>query len=195
MDLPELQHTFVFNLIPQFLTYNLQTMKSNQPFKELVCDESKPLRAFAMKLTQDHEEANDLVQDTLLKAIVNEEKFSEGTNLKGWLYTIMKNIFINKYRRAMKSNIFNDDTDNQYYINSSNNASRNEGDSNLVMKDVNNALSGLSENLRTPFLLSYTGYKYEEISQKLQIPLGTVKVRIHNARKELMQKLAVYRTK
>ena len=174
---------------------NLQIMKSNLPFKELVCDESKPLRAFAMKLTQDHEEANDLVQDTLLKAIVNEEKFSEGTNLKGWLYTIMKNIFINKYRRAMKSNIFNDDTDNQYYINSSNNASRNEGDGNLVMKDVNNALSGLSENLRTPFLLSYTGYKYEEISQKLQIPLGTVKVRIHNARKELMQKLAVYRTK
>ncbi|HRH65617.1 MAG TPA: RNA polymerase sigma factor [Bacteroidia bacterium] len=170
-------------------------MKATIQFKEMVSGESKPLRAFAMKLTQDHEEANDLVQDTMLKAFVNEEKFSEGTNLKGWLYTIMKNIFINKYRRAMKSNIFNDDTDNQYYINSGKNASRNEGDSNLVMKDVNKALAGLSENLRTPFLLSYTGYKYEEIARKLQIPLGTVKVRIHNARKELMHKLDVYKTK
>lgn len=169
-------------------------MKATLPFKELVTDESRPLRAFAMKLTQDHEEANDLVQDTMLKAFVNEEKFSEGTNLKGWLYTIMKNIFINKYRRAMKSNIFNDDTDNQYYLNSGSNTSRNEGDGNLVMKDVNNALSGLSENLRTP-LLSYTGYKYEEIAAKLKIPLGTVKVRIHNARKELMKKLSVYQTR
>ena len=87
----------------------------------------------------------------MLKAFVNEEKFSEGTNLKGWLYTIMKNIFINKYRRAMKSAIFNDDTDNQYYINSGSNISRNEGDSNLVMKDVSSAISDLSENLRTPF--------------------------------------------
>ncbi|HNP48416.1 MAG TPA: RNA polymerase sigma factor [Bacteroidia bacterium] len=170
-------------------------MKSTAPFKELVSEESKPLRAFALKLTHDQEEANDLLQDTMLKAFVNEEKFSEGTNLKGWLYTIMKNIFINKYRRAMKSAIFNDDTDNQYYINSGSNISRNEGDSNLVMKDVSSAISDLSENLRTPFLLSYTGYKYEEIAHRLQIPLGTVKVRIHNARKELMKKLAVYKTK
>ncbi|HNP97922.1 MAG TPA: RNA polymerase sigma factor [Bacteroidia bacterium] len=170
-------------------------MKSTAPFKELVSEESKPLRAFALKLTHDQEEANDLLQDTMLKAFVNEEKFSEGTNLKGWLYTIMKNIFINKYRRAMKSAVFNDDTDNQYYINSGSNISRNEGDSNLVMKDVSSAISDLSENLRTPFLLSYTGYKYEEIAHRLQIPLGTVKVRIHNARKELMKKLAVYKTK
>ncbi|MBK9524513.1 MAG: RNA polymerase sigma factor [Bacteroidetes bacterium] len=170
-------------------------MKATLPFKELVTDESRPLRAFAMTLTPDQEEANALVQDTMLKAFVNEENFSEGTNLKGWLYTIMKNIFINKYRRAMKSNIFNDDTDNQYYLNSGSNTSRNEGDGNLVMKDVNNALSGLSENLRTPFLLSYTGYKYEEIAAKLKIPLGTVKVRIHNARKELMKKLSVYQTR
>lgn len=170
-------------------------MKTSHDFRSLVSSESKPLRAFAMKLTQDDEDANDLVQDTMLKAFTNEEKFAAGTNLKGWLYTIMKNIFINKYRRAMKSNIFNDDTDNQYYINSPGNVSRNEGDANLVMKDVNNALTGLSDNLRTPFLMSYTGYKYEEIATRLDLPLGTVKVRIHNARKELMKKLAVYKHK
>ncbi len=161
-------------------------------FKQIVTEHSTPLKRFAIKLTQDSEEAQDLVQDTMLKAITNAEKFQEGTNLKGWLFTIMKNIFINKYRRAMKSRIFNDDTENQFYINSSNNASSNGGEGSLVMKDITQAVGKLSNNLRTPFMMSYAGYKYEEISEHLQIPLGTVKVRIHNARKELMGKLTAY---
>ncbi len=169
-------------------------MKNTDQFKNLVSNESRPLKAYAVKLTQDQEDADDLVQDTLLKAFVNEEKFAEGTNLKGWLYTIMKNIFINKYRRAMKSNIFNDPTENQYFLNSSPADRPNGGEGNLVMKEVNTALNQLNDNLRTPFLLSYNGYKYEEIAQHLHIPLGTVKVRIHNARKELMKKLSAYKT-
>ncbi|REJ80901.1 MAG: RNA polymerase sigma factor [Bacteroidetes bacterium] len=161
-------------------------------FKNLVSDESRPLRMYALKLTHDLDDANDLVQETMLKAFVNEEKFRKGTNLKGWLYTIMKNIFINKYRRAMKSNIFNDPTENQYFINSGSQTHRNDGEGNLVMKEISHALNELKENLRTPFLMSYNGYKYEEIASKLEIPLGTVKVRIHNARKELMKKLKSY---
>jgi len=161
-------------------------------FNEKVSDESKPLTGFALKLTRNMEDAEDLLQDTMLKAFSNKEKFQEGTNLKGWLFTIMKNIFINKYRRAMKSRIFNDDTDNQFYINSATNATRNDGESALVMKDINVAIGRLSDNLRTPFMMSYTGYKYEEIADTLKIPLGTVKVRIHNARKELMKNLTVY---
>ena len=105
---------------------------------------------------------------------------------------MMKNIFINKYRRAMKSKIFNDTTEDQYYLNSAASNRGNEGEGNLVMKDINTALGELSDNLRTPFMLSYQGYKYEEISNFLKIPLGTVKVRIHNARKELMKKLSSY---
>ncbi|HNS12100.1 MAG TPA: RNA polymerase sigma factor [Bacteroidia bacterium] len=162
-------------------------------FKNKVSEESRPLRAYALKLTHDMDDANDLVQETMLKAFVNEEKFQEGTNLKGWLYTIMKNIFINKYRRAVKSNIFNDPTDNQYFINSSSVTHRNDGEGNLVMTEINKALGGLNDNLKTPFLMSYRGYKYEEIASFLKIPLGTVKVRIHNARKELMKKLDSYR--
>ena len=161
-------------------------------FNEKVSDESKPLTGFALKLTRNMEDAEDLLQDTMLKAFSNKEKFQEGTNLKGWLFTIMKNIFINKYRRAMKSRIFNDDTDNQFYINSATNTTRNDGESALVMKDINAAIGRLSDNLRTPFMMSYTGYKYEEIAETLKIPLGTVKVRIHNARKELMKNLSVY---
>src|SRR5690348_15709668 len=163
-------------------------MKSRE-FNQLVSNEELPLKGFALKLTQDMEDAQDLVQDTMLKAFTNRDKFEEGTNLKGWLFTIMKNIFINKYRRAMKSRIFNDDTENQYYINSATNTTRNDGEGALVMKDVQNAIDRLSDNLRTPFMMSYTGYKYEEIADTLKIPLGTVKVRIHNARKELMKNL------
>lgn len=163
-------------------------------FNEKVSDESRPLTGFALKLTQNMEDAEDLLQDTMLKAFSNKDKFQEGTNLKGWLFTIMKNIFINKYRRAMKSRIFNDDTDNQFYINSASSSSRNEGEGALVMKDIQSAISRLSDNLRTPFMMSYTGYKYEEIAETLKIPLGTVKVRIHNARKELMNNLQAYGT-
>ncbi|MEO8085474.1 MAG: sigma-70 family RNA polymerase sigma factor [Bacteroidota bacterium] len=161
-------------------------------FNEKVSGESRPLTGFALKLTHNMEDAEDLLQDTMLKAFSNKEKFQEGTNLKGWLFTIMKNIFINKYRRAMKSRIFNDDTDNQFYINSATNSTRNDGEGALVMKDINNAIGQLSDNLRTPFMMSYTGFKYEEIADTLKIPLGTVKVRIHNARKELMGKLVDY---
>ncbi|MFM2136574.1 MAG: hypothetical protein RL021_1974 [Bacteroidota bacterium] len=167
--------------------------KKKFDFRTLVTIESRPLRNYALKLTQDAEDADDLVQDTMLKAFTNEEKFAEGTNLKGWLYTIMKNIFINKYRRAMKSNIFHDDTESQFYINNTDTSQRNDGDGNLIMEDIQKALGEISDNLRTPFLMSYTGYKYEEIASKLKLPLGTVKVRIHNARKELSGKLSVYR--
>src|SRR3954470_12801802 len=97
-----------------------------------VTQEARPLKGFAMKLTQNVDDAEDLVQDTMLKALANQDKFQEGTNLKGWLYTIMKNIFINKYRRAVKSKIFTDDTEGQYYINSATSGtSRNEGEATL----------------------------------------------------------------
>ena len=162
-------------------------------FSHEVTDEAKPLKGFAMKLTQNVDDADDLVQDTMLKALANRDKFQEGTNLKGWLYTIMKNIFINKYRRAVKSKIFTDDTEGQYYINSATSGtSRNEGEGTLIMKDIRNAIGGLSEKLRDPFMMSYTGYKYEEIASNLQLPLGTVKVRIHNARQALMKSLHSY---
>mgnify|MGYP003340987933 CR=1 FL=1 len=168
-------------------------MKTMSEFKSKVSEEVKPLKSYAIKLTGDVEEAEDLLQETVLKAFTNEDKFTEGTNLKGWLYTIMRNVFINKYRRSVKSKIFHDPTENQYYLNSSPAEGPHRGEGNLVMREVNRALNELSDNLRTPFMLSYDGYKYEEIAQQLSIPLGTVKVRIHNARKELMKKLSPYR--
>jgi RNA polymerase sigma factor (sigma-70 family) len=166
-------------------------MKSTE-FSNEVQKQYKPLRGFALKLTQNSEDANDLVQETMLKAFKNSEKFENGTNLNGWLYTIMRNIFINNYRRMVKSHIFVDSTENQYYINSGKTIARNNGESNIAMKEINTAIENLNTNLKTPFMMSFNGYKYEEIASKLSIPLGTVKIRIHVARQKLKEKLSVY---
>jgi RNA polymerase sigma-70 factor (ECF subfamily) len=162
----------------------------NNPFRILIQDEYQKLRNFALKLTHDQEDANDLVQETVFRAMKYEEKFEKGTNLKGWLYTIMKNLFINHYRRVVSSKIFSDDTDKQHYINSARSARANDAESNLGEEEIMQAINGLSENLRTPFMMSFNGFKYEEIAEKLKIPLGTVKIRIHMARQKLKSQLA-----
>ena len=182
---------------PIFVQLLIKTIKqmTNFEFSHKVNLHYSPLRGYALKLTQDHEDANDLVQETMLKAFKNKDKFEEGTNLKGWLYTIMKNIFINNYRRMVKGNIFTDDTEGQFYINQASFTAKNEGERNLVMKELNTAISELADNLKIPFLMSFEGYKYEEIAEQLDVPLGTVKIRIHVARQRLMERLKDYGTK
>jgi RNA polymerase sigma-70 factor (ECF subfamily) len=152
----------------------------------------KPLKNFALKLTRNLEDATDLTQETITKAFYNHDKFREGTNMKAWLYTIMKNIFINDYRRKMSSQVVSDDTENQYYINSHSQRTGNLGERKMILKDIHKAISSLSSNLRVPFVMAFQGYKYEEIAQHMKVPLGTVKIRIHNARKKLKSRLSDY---
>jgi RNA polymerase sigma-70 factor (ECF subfamily) len=161
----------------------------NTTFRNLVQEEYFKLRNFALKLTHDKEDANDLVQETVFRAMKYEDKFEHGTNLKGWLYTIMKNIFINHYRRVVNSKIFSDDTDKQFYINSAKSSNANQAENDLGVEEIMEAINALSENLRTPFMMSYNGFKYEEIAETLKIPLGTVKIRIHMARQKLKAQL------
>ncbi len=153
---------------------------------------TKSLKPFALRLTKDIEEANDLLQETVLKAFTNREKFTDGTNLKAWLYTIMKNTFITNYQRAVRRNTFIDTTDNLHYINSSNNVTTNLGYTSFALRDINRAISKLNDAYKTPFLMHFRGYKYHEIADKLNIPIGTVKNRIHIARKELKSVLKNY---
>ena len=153
---------------------------------------SKSLKPFAMRLTKDHDDANDLLQDTLLKAFTNREKYADGTNLKAWLYTIMKNTFITNYQRMVRKNTFIDESENLYYINSLENSTDNEAPSTFIMNDINRAVDSLEESFRTPFMMHYRGFKYHEIAERLRIPIGTVKNRIHIAGKELKDKLYVY---
>ncbi|MCU0449696.1 MAG: RNA polymerase sigma factor [Bernardetiaceae bacterium] len=153
------------------------------------------LKPFALKLTKDSEDANDLLQETMLKAYTNREKFTEGTNLKAWLYTIMKNTFITNYQRLVRRNTFIDSTENLHYLNSVNNVTQNLAYSAFTMHDINRAIEKLDDAYRIPFVMHFRGFKYHEIAEKLQIPIGTVKNRIHIARKELKDKLHVYATR
>jgi RNA polymerase sigma-70 factor (ECF subfamily) len=150
------------------------------------------LKPFALKLTKDSEEANDLLQETMLKAYTNRDKFAEGTNLKAWLYTIMKNTFITNYQRLVRRNTFIDSTENLHYLNSSNNITQNLAFSTFALTDINKAIESLEEAYRIPFVMHFRGFKYHEIAEKLQIPIGTVKNRIHIARKELKDRLRPY---
>lgn len=154
---------------------------------------SKALKPFAMRLTRNLDDAKDLLQDTLIKAFTNREKFSEGTNLKAWMYTIMKNTFITNYQKMVKKNTFIDTTDNLHYINTFKYTTQNGALSEFALNDINKALEILDDDYRVPFVMYYRGFKYHEIADKLEIPLGTVKNRIHIARKELKDMLSMYR--
>lgn len=147
------------------------------------------LNAFAYNLTKNIEDAKDLYQETAFRAITNREKFHPGTNFKAWMFTIMKNIFINNYRKKVKANTIFDSTDNQYFINSTSTLVRNEGESNIMMEELNGMVNALDTTVQVPFVMHYEGYKYQEIADELSLPLGTVKSRIFFARKELKDKI------
>ncbi|MEL7375720.1 MAG: RNA polymerase sigma factor, partial [Bacteroidota bacterium] len=131
------------------------------------------------------EDAKDLYQETAFRAMTNRDKFRMGTNLKAWLFTIMKNIFINNYRKKMKANTIMDNTDNLYYLNSGRQTIENDGDGNILIKELRRMIDQLDDSTRVPFLMHYQGYKYQEIADQLELPLGTVKSRIFFARKDL----------
>ncbi|MEM0996867.1 MAG: RNA polymerase sigma factor [Bacteroidota bacterium] len=154
---------------------------------------SRFLRPFALKLTRDAEDADDLMQETMLKAITNKDKFSEGTNLKAWLYTIMKNTFITQYHRMVRRNTFIDTTDNLHYLNSPDHVTHNDAGSSFALEDINIAIANLKAEYREPFMMHFKGFKYHEIADYLGIPIGTVKNRIHIARKHLKEELAMYK--
>jgi RNA polymerase sigma factor (sigma-70 family) len=150
------------------------------------------LETFAYKFTQDDEDAHDLVQDTLLKAMRYSDHFKEGTNFRGWLYTIMKNTFINSYRRAVKTrsiiSIHEEIPAAQLQIS----ATGNVGENKFVREDIHNAMKKLQPEYLTPFIRYFEGFKYHEIADMLQIPIGTVKTRIHIARGLLKKNLKNY---
>ena len=148
---------------------------------------------FAMMLTSNRENAYDLVQDTTLKVLDNEDKYTEGTNFKGWVFTIMRNIFINNYRRASRAATIVDTTDNLYHLNLSQDSGLEAPEHSLTVNEVTEVLNKFEDDLRVPFTMHIKGYKYQEIAEELDMPIGTVKSRIFFARKRLQQRFADYR--
>lgn len=154
-------------------------------FNQVLINNAEFLMPFAITLTHDQEDAKDLFQETLFRALANQEKYSIGTNLKAWLYTIMRNIFINDYRRKSKQQIVFDGTPGEYYINSSKAITLNGAIASINIKEIKDAIVNLPGIFKDPFVLYFDGYKYHEIAGMLGEPLGTIKSRIYFARKLL----------
>lgn len=164
-------------------------MISSIDFGKEILKYQQVLRPFAYNLTKNADETEDLIQDTFFRALKNHEKFNEGTNIKAWLFTIMKNIFINNYRKNQKRNVINDGSDNQYLLNSTRQTVRSDAYRTFLSEDINNAMDKVSKDFTVPFIMYFEGFKYQEIAETLGLPLGTVKSRIFFARKELQSRL------
>ncbi|HEY1017671.1 MAG TPA: RNA polymerase sigma factor [Sediminibacterium sp.] len=158
---------------------------STVEFNKMLLSNAEFLKPFAVTLTHDTEAAKDLFQETLYRALANQDKYNVGTNIKAWLYTIMRNIFINNYRRKAKQSTIFDSTPNEYLLNLNQGAVANEAIAGINLKEVQAAIHNLPEIFRNPFLLYFDGFKYHEIADMLGEPLGTIKSRIHFARKLL----------
>lgn len=151
------------------------------------------LLSFALKLTSDKDEAKDLVQDTTLKALNNEEKFVDNANFKGWMLTIMRNIFINNYRKSAREKTVIDSSEDLYHLNLCQDSGLSTPDGAYAENEITVILSQFPDDFRKPFSMHVAGYKYQEISERLNMPLGTVKSRIFFTRQRLREILKDYR--
>ena len=148
---------------------------------------------FAYMLTSNRDDAYDLLQDTTLKALENEDKFAENTNFKGWVFTIMRNVFINNYRRGMHTATIVDTTENLYHLHLSHDSGLETPEGSLGASEISDAINSFADEYRIPFSMHVAGYKYNEIAEQMNLPLGTIKSRIFFARKKLQERFADHR--
>ena len=167
-------------------------MKSNDSFKDRLLGLQGNLLSFAYQLTTNREQAQDLLQDTTLKALDNEDKYVDNVNFKGWIFTIMRNIFIYNYRQTVRKATVIDQTEDLYHLNISQDSGLDTPEGSYAVKEISTALNEFSDDYRIPFNMFVAGYKYNEIADKMGLPLGTVKSRIFFARKKLREQLKDY---
>ncbi|MFN5911462.1 MAG: RNA polymerase sigma factor [Bacteroidota bacterium] len=165
---------------------------STVEFNEALIQLEPNLRSFAMNFTRNSEDAKDLTQETMLKAITYRNYFTPQTNFRAWVFTIMRNLFINQYRRKSRSGQLFDDSKEMYLLTNSADPHQSPVNS-YSMKEINRQLSNLEDEYKTPFEMHFQGFKYKEIAEKLDIPIGTVKSRIFVARKKLMDLLPEFK--
>jgi len=148
------------------------------------------LSHFAMGLTSNKEDAKDLLQETMLKAYTYRNQFAECTNLQAWTYTIMRNIFINNYRRNIRHRTNLDNTNNLFFLNRNKEISNTAPDIIYSAQQLAQIIDNLQNEFKYPFKMLLEGYKYKEIADKLELNIGTVKSRIYFARQRLMKALS-----
>jgi len=167
-------------------------MASNTSFQDNLMSIQANLLNFAYMLTSNRDDAYDLLQDTTLKALDNSEKYADNTNFKAWVFTIMRNIFINNYRRSSRAATIVDTTDNLYHLNLSQDSRFESPEESYGAAEITAAINEFPEEYRVPFSMHVAGYKYNEIAEHMNLPLGTVKSRIFFARKKLQERFADY---
>ena len=167
-------------------------MKNKESFKQRLVGLQGNLLSFAYQLTTNREAAEDLLQDTTLKALDNEEKYVDNVNFKGWIFTIMRNIFINNYRQTVRKATVINQTEDLYHLNISQDSGLDTPEGSFAVKEISAAVNAFSPEYREPFSMFLAGYKYNEIAEKMDLPLGTVKSRIFFARKKLREQLKDY---
>ncbi|KAA6330680.1 ECF RNA polymerase sigma factor SigH [termite gut metagenome] len=164
-------------------------MKTTISFRKELESIQNELFRFAYKLTTNREDANDLLQETSLKALDNEDKYTPDTNFRGWMYTIMRNIFINNYRKIIRDQTYLDHTENLYHLNLSQDSGFESTETAYDLKEMHRIMGALPKEYKIPFSMYVSGFKYREIAEKLHLPLGTVKSRIFFTRRQLQQDL------
>ncbi len=167
---------------------------STDPFEKELLGLQENMYSFALSLTADQTKAEDLMQDTTLKVLVNKEKYRDDTNFKGWVFTVMRNLFINDYHRTVRTrNIFDTNADLSYVGTVDEMEGLPSPDQEMSLKEINAAISSLTDEYKLPFSMYVSGYKYKEIAEALDLPIGTVKSRIFFARKRLQSNLRDFR--
>lgn len=168
-------------------------MTNIENFKNKLLDLQPNMLNFAYMLTSNRDDAYDLLQDTTLKVLDNSDKYVDNINFKGWVFTIMRNLFINNYRRAARSNVIVDKTDDLIHLNVSQDSGFDTPEGTMAADEIHDAINSFPDDYRIPFSMHIAGYKYVEIAEQVGLPLGTVKSRIFFARQKLMKKLSDYR--
>lgn len=171
----------------------MATLENNKVFESKLIDLQNNMMNFALTLTSNREEAKDLLQETTLRALDNKEKYYENVNFKGWVFTIMHNIFVNNYRRVVRSQTMIDQTENLYHLNMPQDSGFDTPEGAYTVAEIEKVIYSFSDEYKVPFSMHVSGFKYEEIAQQLGLPIGTVKSRIFFARKRLQEMLSDYR--
>ena len=161
-------------------------------FSDRLVQHEDVLKRFALKLTSNRDDAKDLLQDTFLKALIHRKQFEDSTNLRAWTYTIMKNTFINNYRKNLRHNTITDSSKDMFFLAQNKDTFNVDPESAFYEKEIHEAIDHLDNQYKVPFKMHHQGYKYKEISEILGLKIGTIKSRIFFTRKKLAETLDGY---
>lgn len=177
----------------QCYSIKIRFIMNSKKFQSKLLSLQSNLLNFAYILTSNRDDAEDLLQDTTLKALDNEDKYVDNVNFKGWVFTIMRNIFINNYRKVVRSATVIDKTEDLYHLNLPQDSGFASPESTYAEREITEVINSFSDDYRIPFSMHLAGYKYNEIAEEMNLPLGTVKSRIFFARQRLQQLLKDYK--